>query len=157
MKKLLGVLLGCMVLCMTAYAQKDDPFMYRGELTAKDVIELMKKDEFLPLSVNVPRYFEDDVEKAEVVAVAVARVKKNDNYLNNYNAAVVYATADDLQGVDFGRHVNDEDSDKAVRICISCVLRLITNGRICSPLKVRNWSTKNMPSKPMRIWQKRTN
>ena len=115
MKKLLGIVLGCMVLCVAAYAQKDDPFMYRGELTAKDVIELMKKNEFLPLSVNIPRYFEDDVEKAEVVAVAVDRVKKNDNYLNNYNAAVVYATADDLQGVDFGRHVNDEDSNKAVK------------------------------------------
>lgn len=115
MKKLLGIVLGCMVLCVAAYAQKDDPFLYRGELTAKDVIELMKKNEFLPLSVNVPRYFEDEAEKAEVVAVAVDRVKKNDNYLNNYNAAVVYATADDLQGVDFGRHVNDEDSNKAVK------------------------------------------
>ena len=115
MKKLLGVVLGCMLFSVVAYAQKNDPFLYQKELTAKDVIERMKKDEFLPLAVNTPRYFEDEAEKAEVVAVAVDRVNRNDNYLNNYNAAVVYATADDLQGVDFGRHVNDEDSDKAVK------------------------------------------
>ena len=115
MKKLLGMFLGCMLLSIAAYAQKADPFLYRGELEADDVIELMQKDEFLPLSINTPRYFEDEAEKARVLEVALARVKKNDNYLNNYNAAVVYATADDLQGVDFGRHVNDEDSDKAVK------------------------------------------
>ncbi len=115
MKKTLLGLLSCVMLCGVVFAQKTDPALQGNLETAQDVISAMQASQFLPLHLNEFDSFNGENEKQLALKFALKQVKKYDNYLTNYNVAVIYAAAASEEGVDYGVRVNDQEAKQAIK------------------------------------------
>jgi len=115
MKKLLGIL-GCMMLCGgLALAQQTGDALQGNLETADDVIAAMQASQFLPLHLNEFDSFNGENEKQLALKFALKQVEKYDNYLTNYNVAVIYAAAASEEGVDYGVRVDAKEAKQAIK------------------------------------------
>lgn len=114
MKNFLFALVAFMVPGL-ALAQTGNPYVFQKNLSADEVVGRMEKSEFLPLLLNDKNSFFNPEEKARVVKAAVAQVKKHNNYQAHYNAAVVYATYAEFNGLDAWDALDIHDAENAIR------------------------------------------
>ncbi len=116
MKKLVMTLCLCVGICAPAFCQAGDPFVYRGELGAKQVIKVMQSNNFLPLLINNFHAFSSQAAKNKAVKFADEQVKAHSTYQSNYNAAIVWASDADFAGDDdFGNSMlSAKEAQKAI-------------------------------------------
>jgi len=122
MKKLLGILLGSVLLCAAAHAQQGN--LLNGKLEkAEQVCAAVEAGNLLPLNINEYYSFNGEAEKQVAVQCVQAKLRQADNYVNNYNAAVIFATASAEEGVDYGVRVTKEEADQAVNYATKAIAK----------------------------------
>ena len=68
-----------------------DPYIYDPDCPTAKAIEYMEGNKFLPIFFDKKeRGYADPDEKKEIINYAKAKLSEHENYLNYYNAAVVY-------------------------------------------------------------------
>lgn len=123
MKKITAVLGMLLVGVSFGFAQKNDPFLYNGDLSADKVKEYITTSKFLPLSINMANSFQYAQEKEDVLAVAKEQINRHHNYMAYYNAAVVCAADAEEHAADEFVSLSARDAANAINYATEAIKR----------------------------------
>ena len=90
---------------------------------AEQVCAVVNAGNLLPLNINEYYSFNGEAEKQAAVKCAQAKLRQADNYVNNYNAAVIFATASEEEGVDYGVRVSGEEANQAANYAAKAIAK----------------------------------
>ena len=115
MKKLIMTLLLCVGVYLPGFCLMFDYYVYpvgnfqytvdpaierTEDMSKKEILSVINKGGFLPLQVGHQMAFLETGAKKEAIAAVEAKLAKEKNYRNYYNAAVVYANRANFDGFD---------------------------------------------------------